>query len=67
VRDESTLPPEILLLGARQSQEAKCFALGPSGEVVAALGDELKREVGAEAVDLGQVLAQADAFCCYVS
>ncbi len=28
VRDESTLPPEILLLGARQSQEVKCSALG---------------------------------------
>jgi hypothetical protein len=28
VRDESTLPPEILLLGAKQSHEVKCFALG---------------------------------------
>jgi hypothetical protein len=28
VRDESTFPPEILLLGAKQSQEVKCFALG---------------------------------------
>jgi len=26
--DESTLPPEILLLGAKHSQEVKCFALG---------------------------------------
>ena len=28
VRDESILPPEILLLGASPSQEVKCFALG---------------------------------------
>lgn len=28
VRDDSSLPPEILLPGARQSQEVKCFALG---------------------------------------
>jgi hypothetical protein len=28
VGDESTLPPEILLLGARQSHDVKCFALG---------------------------------------
>ena len=28
VRDDSTLPPDILLLGARQSQEVKCFAVG---------------------------------------
>src|SRR4051794_20031089 len=28
VREESTLPPEILLPGARQSQEVKCLALG---------------------------------------
>jgi hypothetical protein len=27
-RDDKTLPPDILLLGARQSQEVKCFALG---------------------------------------
>ena len=30
----------------------------PSGEVVAALGDELKREIGTETVDLGKVLAE---------
>ena len=30
----------------------------PSGEVVAALGDELKREVGSEAVDLSEILAE---------
>src|SRR2546421_7775230 len=28
VREESTLPPEILLPGARHSQEVKCLALG---------------------------------------
>src|SRR4051794_13466276 len=28
VREDSTLPPEILLPGARQSQEVKCLALG---------------------------------------
>jgi hypothetical protein len=28
VRDDSTLPPEILLFGARPSQEVKCLALG---------------------------------------
>ena len=28
VRDERILPPEILLLGAKPSQEVKCFALG---------------------------------------
>jgi hypothetical protein len=28
VRDDKTLPPEILLLGARQSHDVKCFALG---------------------------------------
>ena len=28
VRGESTFPPEILLLGAKHSQEVKCFALG---------------------------------------
>lgn len=28
VRDDSTFPPEILLLGARQSHEVKCLALG---------------------------------------
>ena len=27
VRDDSNLPPDILLPGARQSQEVKCFAL----------------------------------------
>jgi hypothetical protein len=43
------LPPEILLLGARESQEGKVFRIRPNGKVVAALGDELKREVGAEA------------------
>lgn len=30
VREDSTLPPEILLPGARQSQEVKCLALGPA-------------------------------------
>ena len=30
----------------------------PSGEFVAALGDQLEREVGAEAVDLREVLAE---------
>ena len=30
----------------------------PSGEVVAALGDELERDIGAETIDLGKVLAQ---------
>ena len=28
VREESTLPPEILFPGARHSQEAKCLAVG---------------------------------------
>src|SRR5260370_37825609 len=28
VREESTLPPEILLPGARHSQEVKCLAFG---------------------------------------
>src|SRR6266850_38250 len=28
VREESTLPPEILLPGARHSQEVKCLAVG---------------------------------------
>jgi hypothetical protein len=28
VRADSTLPPEILLLGARQSHDVKCLALG---------------------------------------
>src|SRR4030081_460652 len=28
VREDSTLPPEILLPGARHSQEVKCLALG---------------------------------------
>lgn len=28
MREDSTLPPEILLPGARQSQEVKCLALG---------------------------------------
>ena len=28
VRDDSTLPPDILLPGARQSQDVKCLALG---------------------------------------
>src|ERR1019366_8056428 len=28
VLDDKTLPPDILLLGAKQSQEVKCFALG---------------------------------------
>jgi hypothetical protein len=28
VRDESTFPPEILLLGAKHSQDVKCLALG---------------------------------------
>jgi hypothetical protein len=28
VREESILPPEILLLGAKPSHEVKCFALG---------------------------------------
>src|SRR5271169_2012424 len=28
VREESTLPPEILFPGARHSQEVKCLALG---------------------------------------
>jgi hypothetical protein len=28
VREDSTLPPEILLPGARQSQDVKCLALG---------------------------------------
>ena len=28
VRDDRTLPPEILLCGARHNQDVKCFALG---------------------------------------
>src|SRR6202034_3949219 len=28
VREESTLPPEVLLPGARHSQEVKCLAVG---------------------------------------
>ena len=28
VREESTLPPEILLPGARHSQDVKCLAVG---------------------------------------
>ncbi len=34
VRAESTLPPEILLLGARQSHEVKCLALGHAERLV---------------------------------
>ena len=30
----------------------------PSGEIVAALGDQLQREVRTEAVDLGEVLSE---------
>ena len=32
VLDDKTLPPDILLLGAKQSQEVKCFALGHAAE-----------------------------------
>jgi hypothetical protein len=42
VREDSTLPPEILLPGARQSQEVKCLALGHALKSVPA--DELQCE-----------------------
>ena len=73
VRDESTLPPEILLLGARQRHQVKCFALGQAGRssphsaidlsgspgiTVPSTYSRSSREIWAEAVNLRQVLAE---------
>jgi len=57
VRDENTLPPEILLLGARHGHEVKCFALGQA-EGHRRTTTSLERDVRAKAVDLGEVLSE---------
>ncbi len=51
----SATAPEILLCGARPSQEAKCWALGQAARSEAALADQLERQVGTDPIDLGQV------------
>ena len=57
VRDERILPSEILLLGAKPSQEVKCFALGQA-ERSSPHSAMLQREVRTETVDLGDVLSE---------
>jgi hypothetical protein len=50
VREDRTFPPETLLLGARPSQEVKCW---PRREIGPTLADQLQRQIGP--VDLRQV------------
>ena len=54
VRELSRRPPEILLLGARASQEAKCFG-GPTAHVGPDLCNQLQRGMRSDAVDLTEV------------
>ena len=57
MRDESTLPPEILLLGTKQSHEVKCFPLGQAERSSPHSAMSLS-EVGSEAVDLSEIFAE---------
>ena len=56
MRDESTLPPEILLLGARQSQEVVLCAR-PGGKVVPHSAMNLSADMGRN-LNLRQVVAE---------
>ncbi len=46
VREDSTLPPEILLLGARHSQDVKCLALGQADRFVPHSPTSLSAKLG---------------------
>ncbi len=55
VRDESTLPPEMLLPGCEAEPRCEVLVRGPCPQIRSALADKLERERGAEAVNLGQI------------
>lgn len=63
VRDDKTLPPDILLLGARQSLELKCFALGHAERSSPHSGHKLEREIGPNAVYPGQIFSKQAMKC----
>ena len=58
VREDSTLPPEILLPGARQSQEVKCLALGHALRSVPHSPMSFNASDGPNPMDLGQIDAE---------
>ena len=55
VLEESTLPPEILLPGARHSQDVKCLAVGHAFESVPHSPTSFNASDGTQAMDLSQV------------
>jgi hypothetical protein len=55
VREESTLPPEILLPGARHSQDVKCLAVGHAFRSVPHSPTSFNASDGTQAMDLSQV------------
>jgi hypothetical protein len=57
VREDKTLPPEILLLGERQPG-GEVLGIRPSGEIGSALSDQFKRQVRPEPRNLGDVAAK---------
>ena len=58
LRDESTWPPQVFLLGARHGQEVTCFAVDQAERSSPHSEIKLQREVRAEPVALRQVLAE---------
>ena len=51
VRDDNTLPPEVLLSGAKHSQDVKCLALGHARRSVPHSATSLRARDGPDGPD----------------